>query len=131
MNFSTKLKKNKLILFFKKYIMGLFSNNFKNNKSKMKKSCYLILSVFLGLLLSFIIHALAEIIYLQYAFNQEIPIKASYFLGVGWCALPVWSQYTFLLLGIFGGYFLGQYWWKLVYIQKRHWRFKKNKKTSH
>jgi len=29
-------------------------------------------------------------------------------------------------MGIVGGYFLGQIWWRIVYVEKRHWRFKKD-----
>jgi hypothetical protein len=92
---------------------------------KIKKIFYIILTIFLGLLLSFIVHALAEVIYLNYAFKNELEIQASYFLGVGWCALPIWVQYTFPVLGIAGGYFLGIYWWDLVYVKRKHWRFRK------
>jgi hypothetical protein len=92
---------------------------------KIKKIFYIILTIFLGLLLSFIVHALAEVIYLNYAFKNELEIQASYFLGVGWCALPILVQYTFPVLGIAGGYFLGIYWWDLVYIKRKHWRFRK------
>jgi hypothetical protein len=94
-------------------------------QNKIKKIFYITLTIFLGLLLSFIVHALAEMIYLNYAFKNELEIQASYFLGVGWCALPVWVQYTFPILGIVGGYFLGIYWWNLVYVKRKHWRFRK------
>jgi hypothetical protein len=94
-------------------------------KTKIKKIFYIGLTIFLGLLLSFILHALVEVLYLNYAFANNLSIQGTYFLGVGWCALPVWTQYTFPVLGIGGGYFLGLYWWDLVYIKKRHWRFGK------
>lgn len=100
----------------------------KQKQTKMKKGIYISLTIFLGLLLSFILHALAEVFYLNYAFANNLKIEASYFLGVGWCALPIWVQYTFPVLGIAGGYFLGKYWWNLVYVKKKHWRFRKNKK---
>jgi len=85
-------------------------------KQKNKKKVYIALSILLGVLLSFIAHALAEVWIIQKAFAEGASIKGTYFLGVGWCALPVWSQYSFLILGVVGGYYLGQYWWKVVYI---------------
>lgn len=90
----------------------------------MKKTIYVILTIFLGLLLSFIFHALFEIVWIKTALTNGYEIHGSYFMGVGWCALPIWVQYTFPILGIIGGYFLGQWWWDVVYVQKRHWRFR-------
>lgn len=93
----------------------------------MKKAIYITLTVFLGLMLSFILHAFIEVAYIKYALSNGMQIHGTYFLGVGWCALPSWVQYTFPVLGIVGGYFLGQYWWKVVYIKKRRWSFRKDK----
>ncbi len=94
-------------------------------ETKTKKKIYVGLTIFLGIMLSFIAHALLEVAILRQAFAEGRIVEGTYFLRVGWCALPFWVQYTFPVLGIVGGYFLGQYWWKVVYIQKRHWRFKK------
>ena len=94
---------------------------------KTKKIIYLILTIFLGLMLSFIIHAWLEMFIIKSAFAQGKMVKGSIFFGIGWCALPFWAQFTFPILGIVGGYFLGQTWWRIVYIEKRHWRLRKNK----
>lgn len=94
-------------------------------KKKAKKRIYIALTVFLGIMLSFITHALLEVTILRQAFVEGRLVEGTYFLGVGWCALPIWTQYTFPILGIGGGYWLGQHWWKIVYIEKRHWRFRK------
>lgn len=105
-----------------------FNKGFDKKQKNFKRMIYIASSIFLGLLLSFIFHALAEVFYLEHAFNNNLEIQSSYFLGVGWCALPIWVQYTFPILGIVGGYFLGIYWWKLVYIEKKHWSFGKSRK---
>lgn len=91
----------------------------------MKKAIYIALTIFLGLMLSFMAHAVLELAIIKIAFSQGKEIEGTHFLGFGWCALPIWAQYTFPLLGIVGGYFLGRYWWKVVYVDKRHWRFRK------
>jgi len=39
-------------------------------------------------------------------------------------AIPTWIQYVFLITGTVGGYFLGQHWWSVVYVQRRHWYFR-------
>ena len=93
----------------------------------MKKTIYILVSILLGLLLSFILHGLFELAVIKAAFSQGKAIEGTYFLGVGWCALPVWVQYTFPLLGIVGGYFLGQHWWRVVYIEKSHWWFRRQR----
>ena len=64
----------------------------------VKKVIYILLTIFLCLMLLFILNAVV--------------------------AMPTWVQYIFLVLGTVGGYFLGQHWWKVVYIQRRHWYFR-------
>jgi hypothetical protein len=64
----------------------------------MKKVIYILLTIFLCLMLLFILKTVV--------------------------AMPTWVQYIFLVLGTVGGYFLGQHWWKVVYIQRRHWYFR-------
>lgn len=96
---------------------------------KTKKIIYIALTIFLGLVLSFIAHAFFEMAIIESALSRGELVEGTYFLGVAWCALPVWSQFTLPILGVVGGYFLGQCWWRIVYIEKRHWRFR-NKKTK-
>jgi len=92
----------------------------------MKKTIYLILTSFLGLSLSIIGHAVIEVFYLKYLLANNLPINWSEALGFGGgqCALPVIIQWLLLILGISWGYFVGQRWWRYVYIEKKHWRFK-------
>ena len=90
---------------------------------KLKKIIYLLLSVELGLILSFLIHALVEIIYLKNTDSAAVDWHSV--LGKGACALPVWLQIGLLVLGIVGGYLLGRWWWRIVYIEHGGWKFKK------
>lgn len=76
----------------------------------MKKTIYLIFSIILGLLLSFILHAGIESLYLKYA--KEITWHHG-------CALPHWLSIGLILAGLIGGYFLGRFWWRLVYIKHK------------
>ena len=64
----------------------------------MKKVIYVLLTIFLCLMLLFILNAVV--------------------------ALPKWVQYVVLVAGTVGGYFLGQHWWRVVYVQRRHWYFR-------
>ena len=61
----------------------------------MKKFIYVLLTIFLCLMLLFILNTVV--------------------------AMPRWLQYVLLIVGTVGGYYLGQYWWNAVYIQHRHW----------
>ena len=64
----------------------------------MKKVIYVLLTIFLCLMLLFILNAFV--------------------------AMPRWFQYILLIVGTVGGYHLGQYWWRVVYVQHRHWYFR-------
>ena len=70
----------------------------------MKKVIYILLTIFLCLMLLFILNAVV--------------------------AMPKWLQNVFVVAGTVGGYFLGQHWWRVVYIQRRHWTFRLNKRKK-
>jgi hypothetical protein len=89
-----------------------------------KKTIYLCASTFLGILLSYIVHAAVEIMYLNHALASGQSVKWYSHFGLGSCALPPYIQYGLLAAGIVGGYWLGRWWWRIVYIEKRHWRCK-------
>lgn len=95
--------------------------NAPEKPTKLKKTIYLSASVILGLLLSFIVHALIEISYLNWASRQEIVVP--FYCG---CALPPVIQVALLLAGAIGGFFLGRFWWRKVYIE-RVWAKKRKK----
>lgn len=81
----------------------------------MKKTFYIIFTSILGLLLSFIIHAMVEIIYLNYAQKNNLIITWTFVFDQKACALPLWLIYLLLVLGIIFGIWLGFFWWKKVY----------------
>jgi len=89
--------------------------------TEFKKNLYLIASVVLGLLLSFNLHALVEIIYLNWLESQG---RVAYFYGS--CALLPPIQIFISLLGLIGGYYLGKYWWRKVYLE-RFWEKRQKK----
>jgi len=76
----------------------------------MKKVFYLILFTILGILFSFIAHAVIEILYLKYATHVN---------WSGGCALPDWLKYGLPILGAIGGFLLGRIGWRIVYVEKR------------
>ncbi|MBU0707123.1 hypothetical protein KKG41_01990 [Patescibacteria group bacterium] len=92
----------------------------------MKRAIYILLAIILGLVVSIGLHALAEMWYLNWAENTGHEVVWSKYFGLGGCALPIYLQYGLFALGIVGGYLLGRWWWKLVYIEGRYWRHKRN-----
>jgi thiamine transporter ThiT len=86
--------------------------------TKTKRIIYLIAATILGVLLSFIAHAVIESVYLNSALEKGQPITWYTTFGVGQCALPPIVQYGLLLIGLVGGFSLGRMWWRLVYIDR-------------
>ncbi len=85
----------------------------------MKKQFYILCTIILGVILSYVAHAYIEIFQLNYYFvNGITPVNYPFF-GAS-CFLPYWLQGGLLLLGIVGGYFLGQIWWRIIYVEKRY-----------
>lgn len=86
-----------------------------------KKTIYIIASMFLGLLISFIIHAEIEIWFIRKTLHSGL---LPFSFG---CRefLPPLLSLILALLGLAFGYIVGQRWWQIVYVEKRHWRKKK------
>lgn len=87
----------------------------------LKKIVYLIAATVLGVLLSFMVHAFLEINYLNLLQSQGR--VASFYNG---CALPPDFSDSLFLLGAVGGFFLGRFWWRMIYID-RVWAKKRKK----
>lgn len=85
---------------------------------KTKKTIYLIAAMVLGLLLSLIAHAELEMWYIRQMLASGTP-------PVSFGGQEFLPPLVSLLLAVFGllfGYVLGQRWWQIVYVEKRHWR---------
>jgi hypothetical protein len=83
------------------------------NPTKLKKIMYLIAATILGLLLSFIAHTVIEMTYLSLMTEQGR--RVVFYHG---CALLPVISYTIWALGALGGFLLGRFWWRLVYIDR-------------
>lgn len=75
-----------------------------------KKTIYILLTMFLGLLLTTIAFGLFDIRHFNSGATDD---------------LPGYIKIMFFLVGLIGGYFLGQTWWRIVYIEHRHWKRRK------
>lgn len=92
----------------------------------MKRAFYLFLTSVLGLLVSFIVHALIEIMDLTWVVHNNHDFTWHYYLGGHFpCALPPVLFYGLPVLGIVGGLLIGRVWWRWVYVEGRHWRRRK------
>lgn len=83
------------------------------NTGQWKRVVYLCATTFLGLMLSFLIHAGLEMGYLKWAESEDIIVHF-----YGGCALPPLLQIIIWLAGGMGGFSLGLYWWRMVYGKK-------------
>ena len=81
--------------------------------TRLKHIVYLSAATLLGLLLSFLVHAFIEMEYLSWAAEQG---KAVTFYGS--CALPTLLQLALWVAGGVGGFYLGRFWWRMVYIDR-------------
>ncbi|MFA6493261.1 MAG: hypothetical protein WCV58_03940 [Patescibacteria group bacterium] len=81
----------------------------------MKKVSYIILWIFLGLILSFGLHAIIEVIYLGWA--QKHNVIVSWALS-GSCALPLWLIILLPVLGMIFGIYCGLKAWQKIYVEK-------------
>ena len=83
-----------------------------------KKIIYVTAATVLGLLLSFIIHAIAESLYLNWAIKNDAAITWHTVFNQGQCALPLLVVYGLPVLGALSGFLSGRLWWRLVYVDK-------------
>jgi len=83
----------------------------------IKKISYIILAMLLGVLLSFVAHAVIEIFYINSLLEKGISPEPSSLTDK--CFLPSWLQITLLLAGLIGGYLLGCFWFRSAYIKRK------------
>ncbi|MEK7642906.1 MAG: hypothetical protein AAB372_00415 [Patescibacteria group bacterium] len=90
----------------------------------LKHRIYIFLSIFLGGLIAFVLQALLELWYLQLLARDF----EAYSFGLTWSTLFfVYRGISFIVFiaGVWAGFRLGEYWWELVYVQRRHWLFRR------
>ncbi|KKS26191.1 MAG: hypothetical protein UV36_C0004G0006 [Parcubacteria group bacterium GW2011_GWC2_42_6] len=96
--------------------------NTPGKPNNFKKVVYLLNATALGIFLSFIVHALIEICYLNWLTSrEELVIFYDGFV------LQPWLRIGLLALGAVGGFWLGLFWWRKVYIE-RAWVKKRSRR---
>lgn len=86
-----------------------------------KRTFYIALCIFLGLMLGFLLHTVVEVAIIgQLVISSDIrPFGVTW---VNWFRLhALWTVIT-TVGGVIGGYYLGVTWWRIVYIEKRRWK---------
>lgn len=87
--------------------------------SRMKKLFYIVCTMILATLLSFLLHLTVIINFFPYAnpnCTAQMPLLAVL------CLLPAWTAYSIGATGSVVGYFCGQTWWRIIYIEKSRFR---------
>lgn len=81
--------------------------------TKHKHAAYLAATVLLGIVVSFAVHAGIEAAYL--AWTESAGKTVAWYGG---CALHPILQIALILGGALGGYALGRFWWRKVYVER-------------
>lgn len=89
-----------------------------------KKTIYLIASMILFLLIGYVISAGLELRYMNGLLKSGADLSLLENTKSGWLTLTI----ILSLLGLISGYFVGQKWWQIIYVEKRHWKYKFCKK---
>ena len=85
----------------------------------MKKRIYITAFVLLGVLLQFLVHGLVE----QWYIGLLIDDFGAYSFGLSWQQWFFVHQsgtLVLLIIGILFGFWQGTFWWKKLYVDKRH-----------
>ncbi len=101
----------------------------KTDKLSLKKVAYLILAVVLGKLLGLIAFELLSLLVVKLSENDNVSVEYSQMFGPIYSPLSAEFFWIFILVGMIGGFFLGLSWWRIVYVEHRHfrkWRKKDN-----
>lgn len=81
--------------------------------TSFKKTVYLSASTILGIFLSYLSHAAIEINYINWVQSQDRAV-----IFYGGCALWPWLQGLLWAGGPIGGFFLGKFWWRKLYVER-------------
>lgn len=90
----------------------------------IKKTIYIFLTIILCLLLALIVYSFLEITYIKYFLSKNLILVSSGAPGFIGCVLPYYIQIVLMLFAVVGGYFLGQFWWRIIYVEKRYGKIK-------
>ncbi len=92
------------------------------NKLSAKKVVYVILTIILGKLLGFLVFEAISINFVSMLEKDGLPVQYDQIFGLVYSPLPAYLFWTLIVTGAVGGFFLGLSWWRMVYVEHKHWR---------
>ena len=84
----------------------------------LKKITYISLFVLLGIIVSFLIHAIIEIVVIDLLLDDFDKFGFGFDWSQWFLFHSIGSIFLFVLGALFG-YAQGRYWWRVIYVQKR------------
>ena len=102
----------------------MFRNVAPGPQPAWKRPVYVACSTLLGIILSYGVHAVVELLYLRWAEAGHHAITWYTHLGLGLCALHPVVQYGLLAAGGIGGWLTGRVWWRWIYVEHKYWEKK-------
>lgn len=96
--------------------------NKKESRINPKKTIYVILTILLGKMLAFIAFEIISLIFVKTLQKSGLPVLYEQIFGLVYSPLPAYLFWTFMSVGVVGGFFLGLTWWRIIYVGKRHWK---------
>jgi hypothetical protein len=94
----------------------------KKNKWSLEKIVYVLLAMTLGKLLGFLAFELLSLKFIEILEKRGLPVEFDQIFWFVWSPLPAHLYWIFIYVGVIGGFFLGLEWWRIVYVEHRHWR---------
>jgi len=67
-------------------------------------------------------YELLSINFIRMLARRGLPIEYDHIFGPVYSPLPAYLFWFLIICGAIGGFFLGLYWWKMIYIEHRHWK---------
>ena len=83
----------------------------------MKKTIYIILFTFLGILVQFVIHALIEVWYINLLI-RDFPKYSLGFTWYQWFTIHHVGSIILFVAGALIGFWQGRFWWRRIYEKK-------------
>jgi hypothetical protein len=95
----------------------------------LKKIIYVLLTIGLGKLLGFLAFELLTLKFVWILEERGLPVNFDQIFLFVWSPLPSCLYWILIYAGVIGGFFLGLKWWQIVYVEKRHWKNWKKRRS--
>lgn len=90
-----------------------------------KKIVYFLFTILLGKLLGLIAFGLLSMKFIKMLLRRGLPVEYDHIYWFIYSPLPAYLFYVLVITGAISGFFLGLRWWRMVYVEHRHWSYRK------